>query len=252
MLRPMDLAYSFARNLVAPGLAAGLCWTIEGLNHVPATGPLILASNHSSYLDPLALAWVADARKRRVRFLAKEQLFAKPGLGQLLNAMHQIPVARGKRDAAEALDAAVSALHDGECIAVFPEGTISMDLEPMVGKSGTARLAQASGVAVTPVGMWGAHRVMYKGRRPNPEPFVAQVAVVGAPIAIAHDEPVKVATDRIMQAICECVQRARAIYPQRPRAGDEWWWREPETAVLRSCLDAPEAAGTAAQEEGRA
>ena len=233
----MDAIYSFARTLFAPGLACGLCWTMEGLEHIEATGPVILASNHSSYLDPLALAWVADARHRRVRFLAKEQLFTKPGLGQLLNAMHQIPVARGKRDAATALDAAVSALHANECIAVFPEGTISMDLEPMVGKSGTARLAQSSGVAVTPVGMWGAHRIMFKGRRPNPEPLVAQVAVVGKPISIAPDEPIKAATDRIMQAICECVQRARTIYPQRPRHGDEWWWRDPETAVVRSCLN---------------
>ena len=232
----MDAVYSLAKSLFAPGLACGLCWTIEGTEHIPADGPLILASNHSSYLDPLALAWVADAKKRRVRFLAKEQLFATPGLGQLLRSAHQIPVARGKRDAAAALDAAVQALRDGECVAVFPEGTISLDLEPMVGKSGTARLARASGSSVVPVGMWGAHRILFKGRRPNPEPLVAQVAVIGAPIVIGADEPIKIATDRIMQAICDCVQRARAIYPQRPRKGDEWWWREPGTAVLRSCL----------------
>lgn len=208
---------------------------MEGIENIPIAGPVILASNHTSYLDPLALAWVADSRNRRVRFLAKEQLFAKPGLGALLRSAHQIPVARGQRDAASALDAALIALRDGECVAVFPEGTISPDLDPMVGKSGTARVAQGSGVAVTPVGMWGAHRIMYKGRRPNPEPLVAQVAVVGAPIDIGPDEPIKVATDRIMTAICECVQRARTIYPQRPRVGDEWWWREPDSAQLRTC-----------------
>ena len=108
-------------------------------------------------------------------------------------------------------DAAVESLRQGECVTVFPEGTISLDLEPMAGKSGTARLAQASGVPVTPIGLWGAHRLMFKGRRPNPEPLVAEVAVIGAPIRIDPDEPVREATDRIMDAICACLRRARAI-----------------------------------------
>ena len=55
----------------------------------------------------------------------------------------------------------------GECVCVFPEGTISLDLEPMAGKTGTARLAAASGVPVTPVGLWGAQRIMFKGRKPD-------------------------------------------------------------------------------------
>ena len=158
-----------------------------------------------------------------------------PALGSLLRATSQIPVRRGSVRAVHALDAAVESLRDGQCVAVFPEGTISMDLDPMAGKSGTARLAQSAGVPVTPVGLWGAHRLMFKGRRPNPEPLVAEVAVVGEPIHIAPDENVRDATDRIMDGICACVRRARSIYPQRPRPGDEWWWRDPDTAVLRSC-----------------
>ncbi len=235
MLPAMEFAYSLARSVLAPGLALGFCWTIEGAERIPTDGPVILASNHTSYLDPLALAWVADARHRKVRFLAKVELFGVSGLGQLLRATRQIPVQRGTVSAVHALDAAVESLHDGQCVAVFPEGTISMDLDPMPGKSGTARLAQASGVPVTPVGLWGAHRVMFKGRRPNPEPLVAEVAVVGEPIHIGPDEPVREATDRIMDGICACVRRARAIYPQRPRPGDEWWWRDPDSAVMRSC-----------------
>jgi 1-acyl-sn-glycerol-3-phosphate acyltransferase len=235
MLPAMELAYSLARGVLAPGLAFGFVWTIEGLDRVPAEGPAILASNHTSYLDPLALAWVADARHRKVRFLAKAELFGAPGLGSLLRATRQIPVKRGSVSAVHALDAAVESLRGGELVTVFPEGTISMDLDPMPGKSGTARLAQATNVPVTPIGLWGAHRVMFKGRRPNIEPLVAEVAVIGEPIHIAPDEPVRDATDRIMDAICACVRRARAIYPQRPRPGDEWWWRDPDSAVLRSC-----------------
>jgi 1-acyl-sn-glycerol-3-phosphate acyltransferase len=213
----------------------GLKWTIEGGDRIPQTGPAIVASNHISYLDPLTLAWLADRRGRRVRFLAKAELFDKPGLGAALRSVHQIPVKRGAQDAASSLVAAVDALRTGECVTVFPEGTISLDLEPMAGKSGTARLAQASGVPVTPVGLWGTHRIMFKGRKPRWRWGIAQTAVLGEPVAVAPDDDVREATDRIMSAICTCTARARAIYPQHPDVGDDWWWRDPQTAVLRSC-----------------
>ena len=74
---------------------------------------------------------------------------------------------RNTVDAAASLDAAVAALEAGECVAVFPEGTISLDLEPMPGKTGAARLAALTGVPVTPVGLWGAHRILFKGRKPR-------------------------------------------------------------------------------------
>ncbi|HYL52547.1 MAG TPA: lysophospholipid acyltransferase family protein [Acidimicrobiia bacterium] len=226
----MELIYPAAKGVFWPWLRFGLRWTIEGAAHLPEHGPVIVASNHVSYLDPLTLAWVADRRHRRLRFLAKAELFDKPALGRLLHSARQIPVTRGSADAAGALGSAVEALRRGECIAVFPEGTISLDLEPMRGKSGTARLAQAAGVPVVPVGLWGTHRMMMKGRKPSWKWGVAQVAVVGEPIRVGTDEHVKAATDRVMDAITGCVARARTIYPQRPGADDDaWWWREPET-----------------------
>ena len=94
---------------------------------------MILASNHTSYLDPLALAYLADRRHRRVRFLTKAELFDKKPLGFLLQQVHQIPVVRNSPTAAGSLELAVEALKRGECVAIFPEGTISLDLEPMAG-----------------------------------------------------------------------------------------------------------------------
>jgi 1-acyl-sn-glycerol-3-phosphate acyltransferase len=235
MLPSVDALYSVAKGAFAPGLRYGLRWTMEGVERIPETGPVILASNHVSYLDPLALAWVADRRSRRVRFLAKAELFDKRVLGSLLRGIHQIPVRRGASDAAHALDDAIDALRAGECVAVFPEGTISLDLEPMAGRSGTARLARASRVPVTPVGLWGAHRILFKGRKPDWRWGTPQTAVVGEPVTIEIDDDVREATDRVMSAICACVARARSIYPERPEPGtDDWWWREPATAVLRS------------------
>ena len=91
---------------------------------------------------------------------------------------------------------------------MFPEGTISLDLEPMAGKTGTARLAAASGVPVTPVGIWGATRILFKGRRPQWRWGVAESVVVGDPIRRLADDDVYEATDRIMAAIATCVARA--------------------------------------------
>jgi 1-acyl-sn-glycerol-3-phosphate acyltransferase len=237
MLPTVDATYVLARAALFPPLHLGIRWTIEGAQMVPVRGPAILASNHVSYLDPLVLAYLADRRHRKVRFLAKAELFEKGLLGPLLRSAGQIPVRRGSADAASSLDAAVDALGRGECVTVFPEGTISLDLEPMVGKSGTARLAQASGVPVTPVGLWGVQRILFKGRKPAWHTGIAETVVVGPPVSIGPDEDVHVATDRIMAAICTQVARAREIYPQRPEGDDDGWWvRAPDTATLRSCI----------------
>ncbi|MEI8337011.1 MAG: lysophospholipid acyltransferase family protein [Actinomycetes bacterium] len=233
MLQIVEIAYPVVLAGVRPVLRFGLRWSIEGLEQIPQSGGVILASNHISYLDPLVLAVVADKQKRRVRYLAKEELFGKPVLGTFLRSAGQIPVARGSADAAEALGGAVKAVGSGECVVVFPEGTISLDLEPMQGRTGTARLAAASGVDVVPVGLWGAHRILFKGRPAHWRTGVAVSVVIGSPLRIAIDEDVHAATDRLMTAICQCVSRARSIYPQRAGEGDDWWERSPDSAIMR-------------------
>ncbi len=233
----MEPVYSVARAALLTPLGHGLRWTFEGAHRVPTFGPVILASNHISYLDPLVLAYLADRRHRKVRFLAKAELFEKTGLGWGLRQMKQIPVERNSEHAATSLDAGVEALRAGECVVVFPEGTISPDLEPMAARTGTARLAASSGVPVTPVGLWGAHRILFKGRKPKWRRGVAETVVVGDPVPVAADDDPYDATDRIMQAIAACVARARAIYPQQPDDDEgDWWVRSPETAVARPTM----------------
>ena len=83
----------------------------------------------------------------------------------------------------------------------------------MAGKSGTARLAHRAGVAIVPMGLWGTHRILTKGRKPHWQWGVAQTAVVGEPIVPLPDEHVKQTTDRMMGAIVDCVARARELYP---------------------------------------
>jgi 1-acyl-sn-glycerol-3-phosphate acyltransferase len=238
----VEPVYVAARSALLPPLHLGMQWTIEGAQRVPTYGAVILASNHVSYLDPFVLAYLADRRHRRPRFLAKTELFEKPLLGWALRRIHQIPVARRTGDASASLADAVKALEAGECVCVFPEGTISLDLEPMSAKTGTARLAAASGVPVTPVGLWGAQRLLFKGRKPRWRRGIAETVVVGEPIRVSTDEDVHDATDRIMEGIAACVRQARALYPQSPRAGEgDWWVRSPSTAVLRPASRTQEA-----------
>ena len=231
MLPAVEPVYGALRTTLVWPLREALQWTVEGAHRIPVRGPVILASNHVSYLDPLVLGYVADRRHRKVRFLAKQELFDRRATGAVLRAAHQIPVARDTTDASGSLDAAVQALADGECVCVFPEGTISLDLEPMPGKTGTARLAAAIGVPVTPVGLWGAQRILFKGRKPRWRWGVAESVVVGDPVRVEPDDDMRAETARIMDAIADCVAQARAIYPQQPAAGEgAWWVRRPETA----------------------
>jgi 1-acyl-sn-glycerol-3-phosphate acyltransferase len=231
----MEPLYGLAEVLLRRPLRHGLRWTVEGIEHIPETGPALLASNHVSYLDPLVVAYVADLRGRRVRNLAKAELFDKRIMAWALHQLGQIPVQRGSATAT-ALDAAAGALGRGELVVVFPEGTISKDLEPMAAKTGAVRLARAAGVPVVPVGLWGAHRILTAGRKPRWRVGVAEVAVVGEPLRFAPTDNPREASDRLMAAICAQVARARELYPQHPGTDeDDWWVRGPETARLRSC-----------------
>ena len=244
----MEPLYGLAKVLLRRPLRHGLRWTVEGVERIPAEGPVVLASNHVSYLDPLCVAYVADLAGRKVRFLAKAELFESWWFGPVVRKLGNIPVHRGTADSTGALEVAAATLVAGECIVVFPEGTISDDLDPMAGKTGAARLARAAGVPVTPVGLWGSHRVIPPGRQRARVLRTAVAAVVGDSVPVGPGDNPRESTDRIMGAICAQVRRAREIYPQTPRSeADGWWVRRPETARLRSCrgrvaqqlLDAP-------------
>jgi 1-acyl-sn-glycerol-3-phosphate acyltransferase len=160
----------------------------RGMEFIPATGPVIIVANHISHADPLVLAhYVFDAGRWPV-FLAKSGIFRVPVLGPLLRVVDQTPVERGTVDAVKALDAATSALKDGKCVLIYPEGTTTRepDLWPMRGKTGAARLWLATGAPVIPIVMWGPERLFdprTKKLRPVPRTPVAVVA--GPPLDLS-------------------------------------------------------------------
>jgi 1-acyl-sn-glycerol-3-phosphate acyltransferase len=112
----------------------------SGLEALPAEGPVLLAGNHDSYWDPVIVG-VAALGRRQVRALAKSSLWKVKGLDRLLDGMGQIPIERGRGDAA-ALDRAVEELRAGACIGIFPEGTRSLGRE-LRARGGIGRLAAA-------------------------------------------------------------------------------------------------------------
>ncbi|HVY76994.1 MAG TPA: lysophospholipid acyltransferase family protein [Solirubrobacterales bacterium] len=111
---------------------------VEGLEALPANGPVLIVGNHDSHWDPVTVG-VAAIRRRQIKALAKADLWKVRGLGPVLNGMGQIPIERGVGDAA-ALARAIEELRRGSCIGVFPEGTRSRG-KVLRARSGVGRLA---------------------------------------------------------------------------------------------------------------
>jgi 1-acyl-sn-glycerol-3-phosphate acyltransferase len=161
----------------------------RNLDAIPAEGPIIVAANHVSYVDPVILAHFVWDAARVPRFLAKASLFNIPVVGWVIAKGGQIPVVRGSRDAASSLDAAAAALRSGEVVVVYPEGTVTRDPDfwPMSAKTGLARLALLVPEAkVIPVGQWGAQNavdVYHKRYRPFPRKTVTVSA--GRPVDLS-------------------------------------------------------------------
>ena len=155
--------YRLAVVLVKPPLLLLTRRRWIGLDRVPATGGVILAVNHISFIDPLCVAdAIMFSTKRMPRFLAKSTLFEGNGLvGRTMRGANQIPVHRNTSDASLALKSAVEALQAGELVLIYPEGTVSRDPQkwPMATRTGVARLALLSGAPVLPVAQWGAQEI---------------------------------------------------------------------------------------------
>ena len=135
---------------------------VEGLEYVPQSGPVILASNHLAVMDSFYLPLVV---RRRITFLAKSEYFTGTGLKGWLSrwfftAVGQVPIDRSNADTAQAaLDTADRVLREGKLLGMYPEGTRSPDGRLYKGKTGLARLALETGVPVIPVAMIGTNVV---------------------------------------------------------------------------------------------
>ncbi|MGZ5348703.1 MAG: lysophospholipid acyltransferase family protein [Actinomycetota bacterium] len=215
--------YQIAKTVSIPPVRFWFDLRIEGLEHIPATGPAIVACNHVSYLDPLTNANAVMKAGRRPRFLAKRDLFEIPVVGSAFRGANQIPVQRGRGDQTPLL-LAEEALAGGEVVVIYPEGTVTKreDHLPMDGKTGTIRLSLASGVPIVPLASWGSQAVWQKSG-PGSLKFGRPVwTTIGTPIdvparrdEVGDREAVKAMTADLMAHLTEMVQGLRARYPER-------------------------------------
>jgi len=150
ILKPIAMALMrllFRLEVVSPGM-------------VPATGPVLLVSNHVSVLDP---PLVGASAPRPLHFMAKEELFRIPLLGSLIRALNARPVRRDGSDM-RALKAALALLQEGRALLVFPEGTRGVEGQPLrEGKAGVGMLAVLSGAPVVPVYVSGSGAALPRG-----------------------------------------------------------------------------------------
>jgi 1-acyl-sn-glycerol-3-phosphate acyltransferase len=205
------LSKAVLRLLVGPPLRLATRMRVEGREHIPPTGPLVVASNHLSFVDSMV---IAIASGRNVHFLAKAEYFTGRGpRGRLVawfnRATGTIPVDRSDpRAAAESLRLAEEVLSAGEPFGIYPEGTRSPDGRLHRGRTGVARLAVTTGAPVVPCAVIGTDRV----QPPGSNVFRPAKVVVrfGPPIDVAvlaesHQKAalLRAVTDAVMDAIGE-------------------------------------------------
>ena len=198
----------FSRATLGPLSRVLFLAKVTGKVNVPRTGPVILASNHLSFIDSVFITLLAP---REVSFLAKDSYFTGKGLKGAMSrgffrGIGAIPVTRGAGQAAQAaLDSGLGLLREHKAFAIYPEGTRSLDGRLYRGKTGVAWLALTSGAPVVPVALWGTQNVQPPGSKGI---RLARVSIqFGKPLDLTHHGKAdsgrarRNATDEVMAAI---------------------------------------------------
>jgi len=193
----------------------GLTFTVTGVENLPTTGGAVIAINHTRYFDFTfaGLPAYQQGLGRKVRFMAKKEVFDHKIGGPLMRSLRHIPVDRDS--GADSFAAACDALRAGELVGVYPEATISRSFEIKELKSGAARMAIECGVPIVPHIVWGAQRIWTKGHpRKLLRPKVPISVAVGEPIQPTLPAPELTALLRSrMQHLLEQVQDSYGPHP---------------------------------------
>ena len=184
--------YAFARAVLLALSKVLFRIKITGTEHVPTSGVFIVAPSHRSYFDTPFASFIT---RRRIRFMAKEELFKHPLGAKLFLALGGIPVTRGSASARSATKAVQRALESGEPAAVFPEGTRAHGLTITPLFDGAAYLAVKLGCPIVPVAIGGSEAILASGKK---LPKLHRVSVrVGAPIYPPEDASTRKRADLV-------------------------------------------------------
>ncbi|MCG7594712.1 lysophospholipid acyltransferase family protein [Mycobacterium sp. C3-094] len=232
--------------------AQGLTFTVTGVENLPRTGGAVIAINHTSYFDFTFAGLPAYQQHlgRKVRFMAKKEVFDHKVTGPIMRSLRHIAVDRDSGAASYA--EAVQKLSDGEFVGVYPEATISRSFEIKDFKSGAARMAIDAGVPIVPHIVWGAQRIWTKGHPKKMwRPKVPISVAVGAPIppTLPAAELTALLHSRMQHLLTE-VQDAYGPHPP----GEFWVPHRlgggAPTLAEANRMDAEEAAAKAARRAG--
>ncbi len=217
----------FVRDLTYPPIVVaakaavkvmGLDLELTGSEHIPRRGGAVLAFNHISYVDFIFGGFATQPAKRRVRYMAKRELFDHRLSGPLMRSLHHIEVDRD--DGAKSYDVALEYLASGELVGLFPEATISRSFELKDFKTGTVRMAARAGVPLIPVILWGTQRIYTKDHPRDLSRGKAITLHVGAPVPLTGTDPVG-DNARLREQMTGLLDEAILSYPEHE---DGAWW----------------------------
>ena len=220
-----SMFFDFLHRAIPPAARAVWRPRIEGVHNIPRTGPVLIASNHLSFVDSVVIPVVVP---RKVVFLAKAEYFEGSGVkGRLqrgwFEGLGMVPVDRDDtRAAVDSLQIALDVLARGEAFGLYPEGTRSRDGRLYRGKVGVAELALKSGAPIVPTALIGTERLQPVG---STLPKLVKVTVrFGPPIHVAGEyagvapgRARRQITDRVMAEIQQMSGQEQAgVYNERP------------------------------------
>ena len=201
--------------------------TINGREHIPKTGPFVLAPVHRSYVDtPIA----GSVTRRRLRFMGKDSMWDNPIAGRIFSALGAFPVSRGTADR-EALKRSIEVLADGDGLVLFPEGERKQGpiVQPLF--EGAVYIAIKAGVPIIPVGIGGSERVMPKNAKfvfprkvhieigpPIPPPVAPDGRRIGRDAYRQHSDALHAELQRLFDL---AMQRVPWSYPPQSVEGDD-------------------------------
>ncbi|MFC6696243.1 lysophospholipid acyltransferase family protein [Nocardioides daphniae] len=229
-----DLTYRTALTLGRAALRA-LDARVEvvGVDNIPTTGPVIIASTHVSYGDMLPIALAARGRGRLPRFMSRYDVWHARGIARPMTAMGHIPVDRAAPAAAYLQ--ARRLLRAGETVATFPEAGISYSYTVRPLMRGTAALARETGAVVVPTALWGVQRIYSVGRPEGgvlggkePPPDLTRGRRIdlhfGQPLTVGPGEDLTEWTTKLGVRLTDMLEGLQTLEHHRPSPGEHAPW----------------------------
>ena len=255
---------TFTKIILPPSIRSMMRLDWAGQEYFPAKDGMILAANHLSYMDILAVSLFTHSAGRYPVFLAKSSLFDIPVFGWLLRKLGQLPVFRGQVDSGLVLRDAERLGGEGACVIFYPEATVTRDPDmwPMVSKTGVARLALSANIPVVPVAHWGAQRILpYGSFVPRLLPRKTVRVLAGPPVDLSEfaGQPLtsavlRGATDKIMADVAGLLGQLRGETPPdkpfHPAVARRKFRQDMRT--LQQAAEQASPAGAEASEDGQA